>query len=119
MADAAEKAGYSRQLFLDGLTEATKAIKNNDGSRYNREVFIETYRRIFGCYDEKTDAFFNDYFSSPAFLPPDSAQNPLGKKIVQKLKQRGFYPCLGNQSIFSPNRHAGTAAGGRDGRIRF
>ena len=79
MADAAEKAGYSRQLFLDGLTEATKAIKN----------------------DEKTDAFFNDYLSSPAYLPPDSAQNPLGKKIVQKLKQRGFTLVLATNP-FSP-----------------
>lgn len=101
LADAAEKAGYPRQAFLDGLAEATKAIKNNDGSRYNREVFIESYRRIFGHYDEKTDAFFNDYFSSPAFLPPDSAKNPLGEKIVHKLKQRGFTLVLATNP-FSP-----------------
>lgn len=90
MTDAAEEAGYDRNEFLDALAAGTKAIKNNDGSRLNREVFAESYRSSFGEYSEETDRFFDSYFSSPAFLPPDSKENPLGREIVRDLKARGF-----------------------------
>lgn len=101
MADAAEAFGYPKNDFLRAMADGTKAIKANDGSRLNRDVFVQTYCQIYGVYDEKIDEFFDSYFSSPAFLPPDSAENPLGREIVADLKKRGFTLVLATNP-FSP-----------------
>lgn len=101
MTDSAVAAGFDRETFLSALDDSSRAIKANDGRRLNREVFIESYTASFGRYDKETDDFFEGYFSSPDFLPPDSAENPLGKEIVRKLKKRGFTVVLATNP-FSP-----------------
>jgi FMN phosphatase YigB (HAD superfamily) len=89
------------KTFVSHLLEATQFMLNNDGKKTNSEVFAEKFsRKINGQMDiylERFEKFYDEgYLNLKNYVYP----NPLVKKAVETLKNKGYKLVIATNPIF-------------------
>jgi len=103
LAEKIAPLGYDPTSLIDNIWAGTVAMVKNDGSRKNEEAFWAQFAKFYGdkVYDDIP--VFDKFYSEEFNLAKDVCGfDPMSKKIVDDLKERGFDLVLATNPIF-PN----------------
>ena len=97
-------AGIEQELAVKSVWAGTKAMIMNDGKRYNKDVFWETFVATAGCksaesFINATDPFYNgDFHKIRAAL----GENPYALRAVELAARNGRRVVLATNPVFPP-----------------
>ncbi|MDR0889671.1 MAG: HAD hydrolase-like protein [Oscillospiraceae bacterium] len=93
--------GYEPKALIDALWASTRAMIKNDGSRKNREVFWESFVRIFGDKVLDDEAYFDEFYATEfRHVQKSCGFAPEAGEIIAFLKGRGVRLALATNPIF-------------------
>lgn len=93
--------GYEPEKLIDTIWKGTKAMVENDGRRTNEEVFWECFLKHFGEKARKDIPVFEEYYRMEfQEVEKDCGKNPLAKRAVEWMKEKGLKVGLATNPIF-------------------
>jgi len=93
--------GYDPKELVDALWAGVAAMVKNDGSCTNEEAFWKVFASIYGekAYEDTKyfDEFYRNDFNK---VQPSCGYTPEAKKIVDKIKAKGYRVALPTNPLF-------------------
>lgn len=93
--------GYGSKELVQAVITGLEVMITNDGSKTNEERFWEHFLKIFGGkvedHSEKFDLFYQNEFKQ---VINTTSPNPLARKYVDLLKEKGYKLVLATNPIF-------------------
>lgn len=93
---------FAGDKFIGNLMLATKSMIENDGAKSNKEVFVERFFALMESDNREEimrrfDLFYLEKFPR---LGADIKENPLSRRLVKGLKEKGYQLVLATNSLF-------------------
>jgi len=93
--------GIEPNLFLKAIWTGTEAMRNNDGTRTNEDVFWNIFSdMVQGNPNELKGKIVDFYENDFDLVRASSSENPLAKKCVHLLKEKGYTVVLATNPLF-------------------
>ena len=87
--------------FIDALNYGAYLMTLNDGTDTNEHVFWKGYKKLMGEPDEKMVEAINEFYENEFNEAIVSTKpDPLAKKIIELLKDRGYQIILATSPLF-------------------
>jgi FMN phosphatase YigB (HAD superfamily) len=101
MAKRFSPRGYEPKAFIDAIYEGTKAMVANPGNDTNETVFWETFNRHLSHRIPDLEAEFYQFYQTDfALVRASTMTNPLARKTIDLLKEKGYSVALATNPIF-------------------
>ena len=101
LAIKASKLGYDRDKLIKMVWQGTNLMISNDGKYTNEEVFWNLFKETFGSESLKDKTIFDDFYKNEfQDISLLCGKNPLAKKVIEKVKERGYRVVLATNPIF-------------------
>ena len=97
-----ESYSYDKEKFVQTVWAGIKAIKKNDGLKFNEEVFWDVFSSVYGVEESiKIKKFFNLFYTNE-FKQTKAVcfENPHAKEIIDFCKQKGLKIALTTSPFF-------------------
>lgn len=92
---------FDTKTLVSAIWEGTKSMIENDGSMRNDQRFWNTTIDILGQRIMDHEHVFSDYYKSEfQDMKKATNPNPLAKKIIDKLKDKGYRVILATNPVF-------------------
>lgn len=93
--------GYQPEAIASALWKSTAAMVKNDGSKTNEQVFWDNFSSILGDEIRDEEETLNRFYATvfPG-LDKSCGYNPMSKKIVDKLHEKGVITVLATNPLF-------------------
>lgn len=93
--------GYKEEVLINGVLAGTKAMLDNNGSTNNRESFWNTFTTILGKNVIELEPIMIDFYNNEFDVAKNTTTlEPLSKKVVHTLKDKGYQLVLGTNPLF-------------------
>ncbi len=93
--------GYDPEILVDTIWKGTKAMVENDGTRTNEDAFWDCFVERFGENAKKDIPVFEEFYRKEfQEVEKDCGKNPMAKKTVKWIKEKGFQVALATNPIF-------------------
>lgn len=94
---------FDTKTLIRAIWEGSKSMIDNDGSMRNEERFWNATTEIFGQRIREHEHVFNDYYKTEfQEMKKATNPNPLAKKIIDRLKTKGYRVILATNPVFPP-----------------
>ncbi len=95
------KYGYDPKEYLDTVMRSTFAMKANDGSRTNAEIFWELYCDTYGNDAAKDEAVLDNFYRTDfQTVKSVTRVDPLAAETVRRLKDMGIPVIVATSPMF-------------------
>lgn len=93
--------GYDPQAFIKAVMAGTEAMIRNNGKQTNEVAFWDTFMSLVkGNYPTLESTFLDFYQKDFDVVKASSGTNPLAKKCIDELKQKGYQLALATNPLF-------------------
>ncbi|MBQ3575483.1 MAG: HAD hydrolase-like protein [Clostridia bacterium] len=93
--------GYDPKELVSALWAGVAAMVKNDGSRTNEQAFWKVFASIYGEKAYADTKYFDEFYRNDFNkVQPSCGFNPEAKKIVDKIKAKGYRVALPTNPLF-------------------
>lgn len=93
--------GYEPKQFIETMWTCIGDMVRNNGERTNEMAFWSRFTSIYGEKTEKDTKVFEEYYNTEFDLAKSACRvNPLAKKLIDMLKERGIAVALATNPVF-------------------
>ena len=93
--------GYDKEKFINAIMKGTYLMRNNKGTRTNKEVFWGFFAQTFGEERLKDKAIFDEFYKNEfAQTKIACGFNPLAKPLVEYCRKNFQYVILASNPVF-------------------
>lgn len=93
--------GYAYDMLMKGVWGGMQAMKDNDGSCRNEEIFWKIFTSVFGeLSKEELEVFDQYYYNEFQQVKESCGFDPKAAPFVRSLKEKGYRTVLATNPLF-------------------